>query len=283
MVYGRTADGDLDETAPRRRFGNAYSDSKLAAERLALREARAGRVPVVVLQPTAVYGPFGGVWTAQVLATLRAGRVILVDGGLGLCNAVYVDDLVDAMLAAATGDGVVGEAFLVSDGEPVPWRDFYGCFERMLGERRTVAMSADEARAHYRRARRRVPALLPELLATVRRDEGARDRLLATRELLALRELASAVLPEALQQRIKSRLLRGGATPGAGPGDAARAAAGEDPIHPLTPQMIGFYRTRTRVRIGKARRVLGWSPAHTLAAGMAKTEAWARWADLLGR
>ena len=29
MVYGQTGDGDLDETAPRRKFGNPYSDSKL--------------------------------------------------------------------------------------------------------------------------------------------------------------------------------------------------------------------------------------------------------------
>ena len=36
MVYGETPDGDLDETAPRRRFGNAYSDSKMEAEQIAL-------------------------------------------------------------------------------------------------------------------------------------------------------------------------------------------------------------------------------------------------------
>ncbi len=128
MVYGRTADGDLDESAPRRRFGDAYSDSKLAAESVAMAWARAGRVPVVVLQPTAVYGPWGGVWTAQPLAALRSGRLILVDGGAGTANAVYVDDLVSAMLLAAVRDGVVGEAFLVSAAEPVTWRELYGRF-----------------------------------------------------------------------------------------------------------------------------------------------------------
>src|SRR6185503_19207119 len=118
MVYGRTGDGDLDERAPRRRFGNAYSDSKLDAEREAMRWAQAGRAPVVVLQPTAVYGPWGGVWTAQPLAALTAGRWVLVDGGAGIANAVYVDDLVSAMLLAAVRDGVVGESFLISGPEP---------------------------------------------------------------------------------------------------------------------------------------------------------------------
>ncbi|HWN42827.1 MAG TPA: NAD-dependent epimerase/dehydratase family protein, partial [Thermoanaerobaculia bacterium] len=108
MVYGQTADGDLDETAPRRRFGNAYSDSKLDAEGIALQYSRSGRVPVTILQPTAVYGPYGGVWTVQQLAELKTGRMILVNGGDGLANAVYVDDLVSAMLLAAEKDAAVG-------------------------------------------------------------------------------------------------------------------------------------------------------------------------------
>jgi nucleoside-diphosphate-sugar epimerase len=277
MVYGRTADGDLDETAPRRRFGNAYSDSKLDAERAALDAARAGRVAAVVLQPTAVYGPYGGVWTERVLAQLRSGRVILVDGGDGLCNHLYVDDLVSAMLAAAMADGAVGEAFLVSGAEAVTWRELYSRFERMLGKRRTAAMSADEALAHWRRARSRRPRLHRELLRAFRERRDLRESLIETREARALRELASAVLPEAWQEAIKRRVggVRGGA------GRQHETAGLEGPIHPLSPSEIAFFAARTRVRIDKARRVLGYSPAFDLDSGMALTEAWARWAGLL--
>ncbi|HET9768699.1 MAG TPA: NAD-dependent epimerase/dehydratase family protein [Thermoanaerobaculia bacterium] len=278
MVYGRTADGDLDETAPRRRFGNAYSDSKLDAEREAMRWARDGRAPVVALQPTAVYGPWGGVWTAQPLAALAAGRWILVDGGSGVANAVYVDDLVSAMLLAAVRDGVVGEAFLISGPEPVPWSELYRHFAAMHGdpggpERRLVAMSAEEAREHWRRHRRAVPRLPAELLAAFRGDRQLRDRLMATRELVTLREVASSLLPERWQQRIKSRM-------GA---DKRPQVAGdaELPILPLSPEMIDFFAARTRVRIDKARRLLGYEPAFPLQRGMELTREWARWANLL--
>jgi nucleoside-diphosphate-sugar epimerase len=283
MVYGRTADGDLDETAPRRRFGNAYSDSKLDAEREAMRWARAGRAPVVALQPTAVYGPWGGVWTAQPLAALAAGRWILVDGGSGVANAVYVDDLVSAMLLAAVREGVVGEAFLISGPAPVPWSELYRHFAAMHGdpghpehpERRLVAMSAEEAREHWRRHRRAVPRLPAELLAAFRGDRQLRDRLMATRELVAMRELASSLLPERWQQRIKSRM-------GA---DKRPQAAGdaEPPILPLSPEMIDFFAARTSVRIDKARRLLGYEPAFPLQRGMELTREWARWANLLQR
>jgi nucleoside-diphosphate-sugar epimerase len=275
MVYGRTADGDLDETAPRRRFGNAYTDSKLDAERLALDWARAGRAPAVVLQPTAVYGPFGGVWTERVLAELKTGRVILVDGGTGIANHVYVDDVVSAMLLAAVAPDALGEAFLVSSAEPVTWRELYGAFERMLRRSATVAMSAQEARRYWRRWRR--PSLARELLTAVRGDHRLRDRLLETREIRFLREAASGWLPESWQQRIKSRLGMGtrAAVPWTRPRDD------EAPIHPLAPDLIDFFAARTRVRIDKAERVLGYHPAFDLDAGMELTEQWARWANLL--
>ena len=276
MVYGRTGDGDLDETAPRRRFGNPYSDSKLAAEAMALDAARAGRAAVTVLQPTAVYGPWGGVWTSSVLQALRRGRQILVDGGEGFANAVYVDDLVDAMVQAAVRDQAVGEAFLISDGHAVPWRTLFGFFERMLGGERMVAMSAREAAMHWRSEQSRTPRLGRELVAIAVRDRAARERLQATREGVWARELASRWLPESTQRRIKSGLA---GAPAGGSG-APAPPPGELPILPLTPEMIDFFRPQTRVVIAKAERLLDWRPRYDLAAGMEITAAWARWANL---
>jgi len=273
MVYGQTQDGDLDERARRRKFGNAYADSKLQAEKIAL----SSKLPVVVLQPTAVYGPYGGVWTETVLRSLRQGRQILVDGGEGLANAVYVDDLVTAMLLAAVAPEAAGESFLISGPEAVSWKTFYGCFERMLGgEARTVEMSAAEALAHYKRWKRAQPWGVGEGLRLLKRDSAFRDRLMASRDGLWLRDLASALLPERVQEAIKVRLAGGGGRP-QGPAEEEGAL----PILPCEPKMIGFLRAKTRVRIDKARRLLGYEPAYDLERGMALTEAWARWANVI--
>jgi nucleoside-diphosphate-sugar epimerase len=67
-------------------------------------------------------------------------------------------------------------------------------------------------------------------------------------------------------------------------GGGGRSAPPEEkglPIHPLTPQMIGFFAAKTRVRIDKARRLLGYEPVFPLQRGMELTEQWARWANLL--
>jgi nucleoside-diphosphate-sugar epimerase len=226
-----------------------------------------------VLQPTAVYGPYGGVWTEAVLRALKGGRQILVNRGDGLGNSVYVDDLVSAMLLAAVRDAAVGEAFLISGEEPVTWRELYGRFERMLGsERRTVDMTEAEALAYWRRWKRGQPHLVGEALRILKGEQPIRERIERTREGVWLREMASTVLPESVQRRIKA---------GLGGGRRASLPVTELPVHPLTPEMIGFLLPRTRVRIDKAKRLLGYRPAFDFAAGMDLTEQWARWANLL--
>lgn len=101
-VYGATADGDLTEESPRPGGGDVYSDSKLEAEQLCKQYAQQHGLAASTVQPTVVYGPFGPAWTLRILGDLDNWRVILVDDGQGLCNAVYVDDVVQAMLLAST-------------------------------------------------------------------------------------------------------------------------------------------------------------------------------------
>ena len=67
-------------------------------------------------------------------------------------------------------------------------------------------MSAAEARDYWRAAQRRRPRLHRELLRALRERRALRDELMGTREARALRELASAVLPEAWQEAIKRRM-----------------------------------------------------------------------------
>jgi len=281
MVYGHTPDGDLDETAPRRRYGDTYSDSKYDAELLALGLARERGAPVVLLQPTAVYGPYGGVWTELPLRQLASGKVILVGGGDGIANAVYIDDLVSAMLLAAVRGGIEGEAFLVSGAQSESWREFYGRFERMLGDEvRTIAMSEAEALRFWRRHRWRAPSLFSVLSRRVRGDAGLRRSIARSREVGLARHAVSALMPEWLQLGLKrqaKKILARRAAVAGSPQPAPASAA----IHPLAPGMIEFFSMKTRVRIDKARRGLGYEPAFSLDDGMRQTEAWARWAGLL--
>jgi nucleoside-diphosphate-sugar epimerase len=270
-VYGNTADGPLDETAPRSKTGFAYGDSKIEAEETALSYVTRG-LSVAVVQPTVVYGPFGTTFTIKPLQLLKSGRVILINGGDGLANLVYVDDVVSGMFAAALHDGAHGEAFILSGPEPTTWRDFYAAHEQMLGRSATVSMTPEEALRHFKGVDDAGGGLAGQALKALRHP-GVRKRIAATREgRLAIR--AFHLLPAGIRARISG--------PGVAlPGGPARSLEPVAPIHPLHPSKIAFMTSKTHARIDKARRVLGFTPQFDFARGAGLTAAWAEWANLL--
>ena len=100
-AYGDPRDEELSEDTPLRPSADPYSDTKRRIDLLLLGMHRTGGLPVTIIQPTIVYGPRGGFWTTEPLQQVQSMRIALPATGLGLCNAVYVDDVVSALLLAA--------------------------------------------------------------------------------------------------------------------------------------------------------------------------------------
>jgi nucleoside-diphosphate-sugar epimerase len=132
-VFGLGTEGEVDERSPRRHSGDDYSDTKVDSEEVVLRYGREGRLPLVVLRPSMVYGPGSTHWSVIPLKRIKKEKLFVVSGGHGLVNYVYIDNLIDAILLAAEDDRAIGEAFNVNDGA-VSWRDFYGAYARMAGK-----------------------------------------------------------------------------------------------------------------------------------------------------
>ncbi|MBC8120293.1 MAG: NAD-dependent epimerase/dehydratase family protein, partial [Gemmatimonadaceae bacterium] len=101
-----------------------YNNAKVLAERKLLQLRAKGSVELVMLRPGIVFGPRSR-WIAGLANDLLAGRAYLVNGGEGICNSIYVDNLVHAIELAMMGVDADGHAFLVGDREKVTWRDFY--------------------------------------------------------------------------------------------------------------------------------------------------------------
>jgi nucleoside-diphosphate-sugar epimerase len=133
-VHGRRLPPLLTEDAPLVFRGDPYGVSKAEGERAAFARGAAGGIEVVALRPTLVYGPGAPYWLLGYFQRVRSEQVALIDGGGGLANLIFVEDLIDALLAAATVPGVAGEAFLVSGAEPISWREYLGAFAAMCGK-----------------------------------------------------------------------------------------------------------------------------------------------------
>ena len=81
----------------------------------------AARPAVVVVRPHLVWGPGDTQLVGRIVARARAGRLAVVGTGAALIDTTYVDDAVDALVAALDrAPGLHGRVLVVSGGEPRP-------------------------------------------------------------------------------------------------------------------------------------------------------------------
>lgn len=95
-----------------------YSRSKAAAELLAL-AADSADLAVLTVRPHLVWGPGDTQLVGPIVERASAGRLPMIGTGAALIDTTYVDNAVDALVAALDRCGPVhGESFVVSNGEP---------------------------------------------------------------------------------------------------------------------------------------------------------------------
>ncbi|GGI05196.1 NAD-dependent epimerase/dehydratase family protein [Egicoccus halophilus] len=110
-----------------------YARTKAEGERLAL-AADADGFAVVAIRPHLVWGPGDEQLVGRIVARARAGRLALIEDGAALIDTTYVDNAVEATLAALDrAEHVHGRAFVVTNGEPRPVRDVLGAICEAAG------------------------------------------------------------------------------------------------------------------------------------------------------
>jgi nucleoside-diphosphate-sugar epimerase len=248
-VYEPLPDGDVDETTPARPDNWEYAETKRAIEQMLLQFGAETGLPVVVLQPTCIYGPYSFPWTIHPIQQVCSGRVVLPDEGEGWCNSVYVDDVVDAMLLATLREDAIGERFLITGPAPITWREFYAAFERAAGVQSVICMPHAQ-----------IEAATDGPGASMRTLGRDPMRLIRGEKLLRLKRGMRHLLGNGLVDRAKGHL----------------------PAPLLLPdrQQLGRLAARARVRIDKARAQLGYEPAYDFQRGMAVTARYLEWAKL---
>jgi len=100
-----------------------YTQTKLEAERMVLEAAAARRVHAVVLRPGQIYGP--GAEKAPPSGTIAiAGRWLVVGSGNHHVPLVYIDNVVDALMLAGSGDLPNGSVFQLVDPQGLTQRAY---------------------------------------------------------------------------------------------------------------------------------------------------------------
>ncbi|WP_171052649.1 NAD-dependent epimerase/dehydratase family protein [Ruegeria sediminis] len=236
VVYdGWPQENLTEQSATTNPGGTPYRQAKLAMEQALIQ----GKCPVAILQPTLVYGPGSMLWTDRLTDWLAGGTVVLPEPE-GICNGVFVDDLVQALLRASVIDDLGRERFIISGPEPFAWSGLIGGYAEIIGR----------GAIRHVPVRRLRDSLPPEDTGEIPDTPPLAARVSATARAWIGRERF-----ESLVRRLKRHL----------PSDAE--------VYP-DRYMLDLYSATGRCRIDHARTRLGYAPAHDLKAGLAATRAY---------
>jgi predicted dehydrogenase/nucleoside-diphosphate-sugar epimerase len=236
-VYGKP-EGTILETQSRQSRGNHYAHCKIRAEEVC-ESFMARGVPIVMLRPSVIYGPFSEAWTVSFGKRLVSGRWgTFGRHGEGICNLVYVTDVVQAVYRALTVGGIEGETYNVNGNELITWNEYFVRMNEALG---------------------RNPLRPLQIQRMIWR----------ARVLSPMRNVARFALnrfgPAISKLRAKSSL-------------AAKYMSSTESSLKLTPtlEQLRLFRGRAEYVIDKAKRELGYEPSVRVAQGLAYSAEWLR-------
>lgn len=119
-----------------------YGKSKLEAERI----ARTLAPDAVIVRPPVVYGP-RDTDVFQLLKSISKGLVVEIAGGERWFSAIYVEDLVEGLLAAAARPEARGRAYFLTHAKPASWSEL-GAAAAAIMRRRPRVLRVPVAVAH---------------------------------------------------------------------------------------------------------------------------------------
>jgi len=220
--------------------------AKIDAERKLLQMRKQGSVEVVIFRPGIVFGPRSR-WVGELADQLKQGTAYFINDGRGVCNTVYVDNLIHGMSLAMSASGVDGEAFFVGDREQVTWFDFYRPFAAALG----IDLN-------------QIPQLAPPHFTHSQKQEWIRS----IRESEAVQK-GLALLSDNLKQQLKQFSRKRSNT---APESGLSPAIQREPV--VSEMMSILQQSQYKLPVEKAERILSYEPIVSFETGCQRSIEW---------
>jgi nucleoside-diphosphate-sugar epimerase len=127
-VYG-SLEGNIDEESACEP-DNIYGVTKLEGEKLV--RSFQNKLPVVVIRISEVYGP-GDRRLLKLFKAIHKNIFFMIGNGKNIHHLIYIDDLLEGLLLAATSEEAPGEVFTLAGKEPVTTNDMVAVIAEQLG------------------------------------------------------------------------------------------------------------------------------------------------------
>ena len=265
MVYGQPEVKVLNEETPKKKSKDQYSESKRIAEEIVFNYYQKYNLPVSVIQPTAVYGPWAPSYGIRIFNQMHTGKIAMVNSGVGVINLIYIDDLVQMMLLCAVKKEAIGEAFLAADNECPDYKNFYSYFEKIVGEERTVSLSAEDI---LKRSKKSFFKALKKAIS-IKVNFNEFIALMQYKPMKIITGLLKRLIPKPLLKKIKSKIL-----------PAPASSSIQKAVRPIilpNKDAVKFQLLTTRVFSSKEKKLLGFAPEYNLEKGFSEVEKWYKW------
>jgi len=133
-VYGdKIGRGILREDEPLGRPLGIYGEYKQKQELLGWEFQRAHGMQWSVVRPFKVFGPGSRPWVHEVAKNLLDAKPVLIDGGNYNLGLIFIDNLVDILVRAATLTQAQGRVYNGYDGTTITLRQYFTDLARIVG------------------------------------------------------------------------------------------------------------------------------------------------------
>jgi nucleoside-diphosphate-sugar epimerase len=254
VVHGEKVPPDLTADSPLIPYNDSYAQSKLQSEKRFWELLDEYGLHGSVVRPTYVWGPYSMWYTIYIVDQMRKGEFSWVDHGNGICNAVYVGNVVDLCLQCCNNPKADGQAFIATDGEQVTWREFYGHYLDVIGKEPKDFPSVPLKDGAFRKIRLNIKnALWKRMVVLMKKYEA----LSPTSPRLAL-WLYKA--PRKVIRLTRNMVMKN--------------------LPEKNATEMAIYSQSVPINVQKNKEVLGFQPRYSIEKGMEITCEWLKWSDL---
>jgi nucleoside-diphosphate-sugar epimerase len=245
---------NLTADSPLIPYDDSYAQCKLESEKRFWQLLDKYGLHGSVVRPTYVWGPFSMWYTLYPLEQMRKGQFAWVEKGSGICNAVYVGNVVDLCLSCCTHPAADHQAFIATDGESITWREFYSHYLDILGLKADDFPSIPLKDGLDRKWRKAAKSFL------IRHMKSLMDKYEALAPTAPRRALWQYKAPRKVLRLTLKQIMK--------------------KLPEMNASSMAIYSQFSPIDISKNKDLLGFEPRYSVEKGMQITCEWLKWSDL---
>lgn len=134
-VYGMALKQPAREDFPLAPFPEPYAITKADGDRLVQRLIQREGLPAVIIRPGTFFGPGDRLHFGRMADRLRVGKGVVIGSGRNALPFVYVTDVVQGLLLSAEREQAVGQAYNITNDQPLTQEEFLRAIAEEIGVR----------------------------------------------------------------------------------------------------------------------------------------------------